>query len=259
MLRKCSLAILFSIALAHNAFAVIDPILLMENAAQYLEQFKEGVNSLEAMWRRMEEFNVLLGDIEKIGDNLGSAAGDVMKVGKSLDPGKIGGSFMGKLDSLPVVPTQPYKPGQEKVVLDAAKKGFAGKSKIQEWVKKEIFSSDRKDDPNEPTDEEIMEEKRILVNSMRNATGIDSYAYGVMVETRLESMPAEEESKAMKLVSDAKTEGEKLKALEALQGRIADRLNEINKLQAKLTEITSINAMQPDPLEEAKKTGEKEE
>ena len=193
MLKKYSLAILFVVAMAHNAYAVIDPILLMENVAQYIEQFKEGVNTLEAMYRRIEEWGILemVEDVEKIGDNIQGAADDVMGAVNSLQSikaGKLGGSFSSLKESLPVLPTQPYKPTGKNTVVQAAKKGFAGKDEIKKWVKKEIYSMARKKDSDKPTDQEVQEEKRLLVNNMRNASAVDAYAYGVMIEKRLDSM-----------------------------------------------------------------------
>ena len=248
MLRKYSVALLFMLAATHNAYAVVDPILLVGNVAQYIEQFKEGINTLEEIYRRMEEAGIveMVEDAGKLGENMKGVIGDVNGIGKNFQPGAIGGSFMGKEDSLPPLPTQPYKPeGLKNEVAQAAQKGFAGKKEVEDWVKKEIYTTDRTKDKDNPTEPEALEEKRILLNSMANSTAVDSYSYAVMVQTRLDSMSNEEEQAALKAVSDGKNEQEKLKALENLQKRIVARLNEINKLQAKLDELAAVKTMTP--------------
>ena len=256
MLRKYSIALLFMLAATHNAYAIIDPILLVGNVAQYIEQFKEGINTLEEIYRRMEEAGIteMVENTGKIGENMKGVIGDVNGIGKNFQPGSVGGSFMGKDDSLPPLPTQPYKPeGLQNEVAQAAQKGFAGKKEVEDWVKKEIYSTSRTKDNDNPTEPEVLEEKRLLLYSMVNSTAVDSYGYGVMVQTRLDAMSGDEEKAALEAVSKAKTEPEKLKALEVLQKRIVARLNEINKLQAKLDELSAVKTMAPTNESEEKK------
>ena len=259
MLKRCSLAIFSIIVMAHNAYAVIDCVRLMENMAQYVEQFKEGVHTMEDMYRRAEEMGVLkfLDDVEDIVDNTQSAIDKAIKAGKSIQPGKAGGSFTGKEDSLPALPTQPYKPEGKDTVVKAAKQGFAGKDTITKWVKKQMFSNDRMKDSDKPTEQDVWEEKRKLFNSMCNSAAVTNYAYAVMVQLRLENMAPDEGKSALEAVSKAKTEAEKLKALQGLQKRVAQRTNEVNKIKAKLSELDALEAMNPDSVK-VDKEGEEE-
>ncbi|MBP5160903.1 MAG: hypothetical protein ILP11_02505 [Alphaproteobacteria bacterium] len=259
MLKRCSLAILSIVVMAHNAYAVIDCVRLMENMAQYVEQFKEGVHTMEDMYRRAEEVGVLkfLDDVKDIADNTQSAIDKAMKAGKAIQPGKAGGSFTGKEDSLPALPTQPYKPEGKDTVVKAAKQGFAGKETITKWVNKQLFSNERTKDSDQPTEQEVWEEKRKLLNNMRNAAAVTNYAYAVMVQLRLENMSSDEEKSALETISKAKTEAEKLKALESLQKRITTRVNEVNKIKAKISELAALEAMQLDDVELEEDEGQK--
>ena len=254
MLKRCSIAVLSILAMAHNAYAVIDCVRLMENTAQYIEQFKEGVHTLEDWYRRLEESGILeiMDDVDKMVDNTQAAIDNTMrgiKAMQHIQPGKIGGSFMSKLESLPALPTQPYRPeGKKDVVAKAAKQGFAGKDTIKKWVKKEIFSNGRAKDSDKPTEQQIMEEKRQLLNSMRNAAATKAYAYAVMVQLRLDNISPDEEKSSLESVSKAETKPAKLKATEDLQKRINKRINEVNKVKAKLAELSSVAAMRPDSV-----------